>query len=60
MSLLADTLAGVRRIMLLDADVQQLKSRADTADDRLADLRDRMIRVETIIELARTPRLTRE
>jgi hypothetical protein len=60
MSLLADTLATVRRIVLLDADVQQLKTRADAADDRLADHRDRLVRIETIIEMARTPRLPRE
>jgi len=60
MSLLSDTLAGIRRIILLDADVQQLKARADDADHRLRNHDTRLTRIETIIEIARQPRLTGE
>lgn len=60
MSLLSDTLAGIRRIVLLDADVQQLKSRADDADLRLRNHDSRLTRIETIIEIARQPRLSGE
>jgi len=65
MTTLGDTVAGVRRILRLDEDVQELKLRADTAEDRLIDLDRRMVRIETVVQLASgismpplTPRLS--
>ncbi len=66
MTTLGDTVMGVRRILRLDEDVQDLKKRADTADDRLIDLDRRMVRLESVVQYASgvtlpplTPRLPR-
>ncbi len=66
MTTLSDTVTGVRRILRLDEDVQDLKKRADTAEDRLIDLDRRMVRLETVLQIAGgivlpplTPRLPR-
>lgn len=66
MTTLSDTVTGVRRILRLDEDVQDLKRRADTAEDRLIDLDRRMVRLETVVQIASgialpplTPRLPR-
>jgi hypothetical protein len=52
MSALIETVTSVRRILRLDEDVQELKARADTAEDRLIDLDRRMIRLETVVQYA--------
>jgi hypothetical protein len=59
MSVLGDTLAGIRRIMLLDNDVTMLKTRTDLADQRFLDHERRLTRIETVMEFAR-PRLPRD
>ena len=66
MTTLSDTVTGVRRILRLDEDVQELKARADSAEDNLIDLDRRMVRLETVVQLASgialpplTPRLPR-
>ncbi len=66
MTILGDTVNGVRRILRLDEDVQELKTRADDAESRLIDLDRRMVRMETFVQFASgsvlpplTPRLSR-
>lgn len=52
MTTLGDTVSGVRRILRLDEDVQDLKKRADSAEDRLIDLDRRMVRLESVVQFA--------
>ena len=52
MSALTETVSGVRRILRMDEDVQELKRRADAAEDRLIDLDRRMVRLETVVQFA--------
>ena len=66
MTTLGDTVSGVRRILRLDEDVQDLKKRADSAEDHLIDLDRRMVRLESVVQFASgvtlpplTPRLPR-
>jgi len=58
MSVLGDTLTTVKRLMLLDADVQSLKAHTDKADAQFLDHERRLTRIETLIEIAqrRLPR----
>lgn len=54
MSWISDTFAGVRRIMLLDADVARLQRAADKADAIGMDHEKRLTRIETLIEVGGT------
>ena len=54
MSWIGDTFAGIRRIMLLDADVARLQRAADKADAIGIDPEKRLTRIETLIEVSRT------
>ena len=59
MSLLGDTLAALRRLTLLDSEVESLKTHAAQADARFLDHERRLTRIETLIEFSR-PRLPRD
>lgn len=54
MSWISDTFAGVRRIMLLDADIARLQRAADKADAIGIDHEKRLTRIETLIEVGGT------
>ncbi len=54
MSWISNTFAGIKRIMLLDADVARLQAAADKADAIGNDHEKRLIRIETLIEVGRT------
>lgn len=53
MSWISDTFAGVKRLMLLDADVARLQRAADKADAIGIDHEKRLTRIETLIEVGR-------
>jgi hypothetical protein len=55
MSWIADTLSGMKRIVQLDTDVARLRSSLEKAEATALDHEKRLIRIETMIELARNP-----
>ena len=58
MSWISDTFAGMKRIMQLDSDVERLRAAVEKLDTNVTDHEKRLIRIETMIEMARNaPRL---
>jgi outer membrane murein-binding lipoprotein Lpp len=53
MSLYGEALAAIRSIMLLDERLQSLTAKVDKLADEVRDLATRMVRMETIVEIAR-------
>lgn len=51
MSWISDTFAGIKRLMLLDAEVARLQRAADRADATGLDHEKRLTRIETLIEI---------
>ena len=51
MSWISDTFAGIKRLMLLDAEVARLQRAADKADATGLDHEKRLTRIETLIEV---------
>lgn len=63
MSMIGDTFAAVRRLMLMDGDIERMKQAIAAHDARLQDHNDRLVRIETVMEFYRPapppPRLPR-
>ena len=58
MSWIGDTFAGMKRIIQLDSDVERLRQAVEKVDGTVVDHEKRLIRIETMIEMARNaPRL---
>jgi hypothetical protein len=58
MSWIGDTFAGMKRIIQLDSDVERLRHAVEKLDGTVVDHEKRLIRIETMIEMARNaPRL---
>ena len=58
MSWIGDTFAGMKRIIQLDSDVERLRKAVEKVDGTVVDHEKRLIRIETMIEMARSaPRL---
>ncbi|MHB1991948.1 hypothetical protein [Metallibacterium scheffleri] len=61
MSTLGDMLKGIRETIVMDERVRALSERVDRMDAQLADTRERLIVIETMLSLLRpqsgTPRL---
>jgi hypothetical protein len=55
MSWISDTFAGLKRIMQLDSDVEQLKRAVEKIDAIAMDHEKRLVRIETLIEIGRAP-----
>ncbi|MBV9931610.1 MAG: hypothetical protein JO013_11790 [Alphaproteobacteria bacterium] len=55
MSWIGDTLAGMKRIVQLDSDVARLRASLEKTEAAVLDHEKRLIRIETMIELARSP-----
>lgn len=55
MSWARDTFAGLKRIIQLDSDVAQLKQAVEKIDAIALDHEKRLVRVEILIEISRTP-----
>lgn len=53
MSLYGEALAAIRSIMLLDERLQSLTAKVDKLADEVRDLATRLVRLETIVEIAR-------
>lgn len=52
MSLFADLLGSVRQLMLVEDRLKSLAGRLESLEARQTDMRDRLIRVESILEVA--------
>lgn len=59
MSLIADTLAALRRVVLLDHKVAELDARIAGLVAAHGDTRERLVRIEALIEAAQMRRLSR-
>ncbi len=64
MSMIGDAFAAVRRLMLMDAEIERMKQAIAAHDARLQTQNDRLVRIETVMEFARPapprpPRLPR-
>ena len=53
MSLYGEALAAIRSIVLLDERLQSVTTKVDKLADEVRDLATRMVRLETIVEIAR-------
>ena len=53
MSLYGEAVAAIRAIVLLDERLQSLTTKVDKLADEVRDLATRMVRLETIVEIAR-------
>jgi hypothetical protein len=54
-SWISDTFAGIKRLMLLDAEIARLQRAADKAEATGLDHEKRLTRIETLIELGGKP-----
>ena len=52
MSWIGDTVAGIRRIVQLDADVARLQRDVEKAETVLRGHENRLVRIETLIEVS--------
>ena len=64
MSMIGDAFAAVRRLMLMDSEIERMKQAIAAHDARLQAQNDRLVRIETVMEFARPaaqrpPRLPR-
>lgn len=65
MSMIGDAFATLRRLMVMDGDLQRMKDALDRSGQRLDDHNDRLVRIEALIEFSGygrrpgTPRLPR-
>lgn len=61
MSLYGDAVAAIRSVILIDERVQSVAAKVDRLADEVRDMRERLVRVETIVEVTRqggrTPRI---
>ena len=53
MSLYGDAIAAIRSVILIDERVQSVAAKVDRLADELRDMRERLVRVETIVEVTR-------
>ena len=53
MSLYGDAIAAIRSVILIDESVQSVAAKVDRLADEVRDMRERLVRVETIVEVAR-------
>jgi hypothetical protein len=59
MSMIGDAFSAVRRLMLMDSEIEKMKDAVATHDARLQSHNDRLVRIETILEFARRPQQPR-
>lgn len=53
MSLYGEAMAAIRSVILLDERVQAMTKKVDKLADDVRDTKDRLVRLETIVEIAR-------
>ena len=56
MSLYGDAVAAVRSVILIDERVQSFAAKVDRLADEVRDMRERLVRIETIVEVTRQGR----
>jgi hypothetical protein len=52
-SLYGDAIAAIRSVILIDERVQSVAAKVDRLADEVRDMRERLVRIETIVEVAR-------
>jgi hypothetical protein len=61
MSLYGDAVAAIRSVILIDERVQSVAAKVDRLADEVRDMRERLVRIETIVEVTqlggRIPRI---
>ena len=53
MSLYGDAIAAIRSVILIDERVQSVAAKVDRLADDVRDMRERLVRIETIVEVTR-------
>ncbi len=53
MSLYGEAIAAIRSVILLDERVQAMAKKVDKLADEVRDTKERLVRLETIVEIAR-------
>ena len=53
MSAIGDAFAAVRRLMLMDSEIERMKQAIAAQDARIQSQNDRLIRIETVMEFIR-------
>ena len=53
MSLYGDAIAAIRSVILIDERVQSVAAKVDRLADDVRDMRERLVRIETIVEVMR-------
>jgi hypothetical protein len=56
-SWISDVVAGMKRVIQLDNDVERLRTAVEKTESTVTDHEKRLIRIETLIELTRASRL---
>lgn len=62
MSMIGEALSAVRRLMLMDSEIERMKDAVARHDALIRDHNDRLVRIETVLEFYRPappPRLPR-
>jgi phage shock protein A len=54
MSLYGEAIAAIKSVILIDERVQSVAQKLDRLADEVRDMKDRLIRLETVIEITRT------
>lgn len=53
MSLYSEAIAAIKSVILIDERVQSIMGKVDRLADEVRDMKERLIRIETIIEVTR-------
>ncbi len=53
MSLYGEAIAAIKSVILIDERVQSVAKKVDRLADEVRDMKDRLIRLETVVEIAR-------
>lgn len=64
MSLYGEAIAAIKSVILIDERVQSVAKKVDRLADEVRDMKDRLIRLETVVEITRSdggaPRIARD
>lgn len=55
MSMMGEAFAAVRRLMLMDSEIERMKRALDAQGLRLQDHNDRLVRIEAVMDFVRSP-----
>ena len=54
MSLYGDAIAAIKAVIVIDERVQSVSKKLDKLADEVRDIKDRLIRLETVVEIVRS------